>query len=88
MNLKRRILNILIGLDQFLFCLVTLGHSYPDETLSAAAWRWEMAGKWSGRVLRPLIDLLFWFDPEHCRMSYESERTKAHLPSVYRTGPK
>jgi hypothetical protein len=84
MNLKRRILNILIGLDQFLFCLVTLGNAYPDETLSAAAWRWELTGRWQGRLLRPLIDLLFFFDPEHCRKSFESEVQKAHLPAAYR----
>ena len=85
-RVKRRALNLLIALDQFVFCLVTLGHAYPDETLSAAAWRWELAGRWRGRVLRPLIDALFWFDPAHCRLSFESERTKAHLPVVYREG--
>ena len=81
--MKRRILNVLIALDQFLFCLATLGHSSPDETLSAAAWRWERSGKLVGRVLRPLIDALFWFDPAHCQTSFESEKTGAHLPPIY-----
>lgn len=44
--MKRRALNLLIALDQFLFVLVTLGHASPDETLSAAAYRWEAKGKW------------------------------------------
>ena len=82
--MKRRILNVLIALDQFLFCLATLGHSSPDETLSAAAWRWEQAGKLRGRIFRPLIDALFWFDPEHCLTSFESEVNQLHLPKEYR----
>ena len=83
--MKQRILNWLISLDQFLFNTVTLGHSSPDETLSAAAWRTEQAGKWLGRVFRPLIDALFWpFEREHCRAAFESERLGRHLPKEYR----
>ena len=82
--MKRRALNLLIALDQFLFCLLTLGHSHPDETISAWAWRAELAGKRRGRWARRVIDALFWFDPEHCRTSFESERTKAQLPTAYR----
>ncbi|MFW9595983.1 MAG: hypothetical protein ACMV1D_10890 [Macromonas sp.] len=81
--MKQRVLNVLIALDQFLFCLATLGHSSPDETLSAAAWRWEQAGKLRGRVLRPLVDTLFWFDPDHCRTAFESEVQRKHLPAEY-----
>lgn len=83
--MKQRILNLLIALDQFLFCLATLGHSGPDETLSAAAWRWEQAGKLHGRVLCPLIDALFLpFERDHCRTAFESERDGRHLPPEYR----
>ena len=71
--MKQRALNLLISLDQFLFCCLTLGNSYPDETASAAAWRMENAGKIQGRLFRPLIDRLFWFDPNHCRVSFEDE---------------
>ena len=74
--MKQRILNVLIALDQFLFCLATLGHSSPDETLSAAAWRWEQAGKLRGRVLRPLIDALF-----HVA-STSAERPAANSPAI------
>ncbi|MFW9594014.1 MAG: hypothetical protein ACMV1D_00765 [Macromonas sp.] len=82
--MKRRILNVFIALDQLLFCFATLGHSSPDETLSAAAWRWEQSGKLAGRVLRPLIDALFWFDRNHCQTAFESERDGRHLPPEYR----
>lgn len=70
--MTRRILNLLIALDQFLFCVMTLGQSNPDETASSAAWRMERDGKICG-VFRPLIDALFFFDPQHCKSSYESE---------------
>lgn len=82
--MKQRFLNWLISLDQFLFNTVTLGHSSPDETLSAAAWRWEQAGKLRGHVLCPLIDALFLpFERDHCRMAYLSELRGAHLPPEY-----
>lgn len=81
--MKQRVLNLLIALDQFLFCLVTLGHSSPDETMSACAWRLEREGRWQGRVFRPLIDFLFWFDPRHCAMSYVSEKQGKQLPREY-----
>lgn len=83
--MKQRILNILIAIDQLLWVLLTLGKGSPDETVSAAAWRMEQQGKIAGRVLRPLIDLLFRpIEKDHCRKSFESERRGAHLPSAYR----
>lgn len=74
--MKRRLLNLLIALDQFLFCVVCLGDSFPDETASSAAYRLEQQRHWAGRLFRPLIDTLFFFEPEHCRKAYESEVTR------------
>ena len=83
--MKQRILNVLIAFDQLAFATLTLGHSSPDETLSAAAWRWEQAGKLRGRILCPLIDALFLpFERDHCQMSYLSELHGLHLPPEYR----
>ena len=77
--------NLLIATDQWLFCVVTLGHSEPDETLSAASWRWEQAGKPIGKVLRPLIDWgLSWLEYDHCYLSWLAEKNKLHLPKEYR----
>jgi hypothetical protein len=81
--MKQRILNLLISLDQFAFCMLTLGASDPDETLSAAAWRWEQQGKVAGRVLRPVIASALWFDDDHCHNSYDSEMRRAQLPKEY-----
>lgn len=80
MSLKQRIWNWLVSLDQFLFCCLMLGQSYPNETASAAAWRLENEGRWTGRIFRPLIDKLFFFDPDHCRTSYEALMAGKHMP--------
>lgn len=81
--MKQRILNILICLDQLVFSILTLGSSYPDETISAAAYRLELDDKIQGKVFRPLIDLIFFFDKEHCKESYWSEIRGRQLPKTY-----
>ena len=84
--MKQRILNLLIALDQLAWVIVTLGKGKPDETISAAAYRMEQQGKLAGKVLRPVIDLLFRpLERDHCRLSFESEVRGAHLPDYYRT---
>jgi len=73
--MKRRLLNLLVALDQLIFCLLTLGHSNPDETMSAAAYRLEQAGRLQGRIFRPAIDWAFtWAEREHCQKSYLAEQ--------------
>jgi hypothetical protein len=65
--------------------VLTLGKGMPDETISAAVYRMEQQGKLAGRVLRPLIDLLFWpIERDHCRSSFDSERLGQQLPCAYR----
>lgn len=77
--MKDRIQNILIALDQFIYVLITLGVGKPDETMSAAAWRLEARGQWFGKLARPAIDTLFFWDKEHCfnAMLSEINRTQA-----------
>ena len=83
--MKRRVLNLLIALDQLAFVLLTLGAGHPDETLSAAAWRVEKAGKPWGRIFRPVIDFIFLpMERNHCYRSYISEQRGAQLPKEYR----
>ena len=36
--MKRRILHLLIALDQLAWVVLTLGKGYPDETISADVW--------------------------------------------------
>ena len=80
--MKQRILNLLIALDQLVYVVITLGVGMPDETMSAAAYRMEKEGKPFG-FMRPLIDALLWFDPDHCHQAYLSEVGKKQLPGEY-----
>ena len=83
--MKQRILNILIAIDQLAWVVLTLGAGHPDETISAAAWRMEQQGKIAGRVLRPLVDLLFRpIEKDHCRKAWLSEVQRSQLPSDYK----
>lgn len=76
-------LQVLIALDQLVNAL--LG-GWADETLSSRAWRMEVKGRPWGRVMRPLIDVLAWpFEHDHCRLSFESERTQRQHPPELRT---
>jgi hypothetical protein len=77
--MRKYLLHILIALDQL---VNTLFGGFPDETISAAAWRWELQGKRSWP--RKLIDKLFWFDHNHCERSYMSELENKHLHHHYR----
>ena len=58
--------NILIGLDETANAIL---RGSPGETISARAWREQ----W--RIV-PLLDTLFWFDPDHCRTSFEARFTR------------
>lgn len=82
--MKRRLLNIAIAFDQLALVLLTLGNGLPDETISAALWRMESQGKLAGRLFRPVVDALFFFDQNHCLSAWQSERNKQQLPGVYR----
>lgn len=72
-DVVRRLLNFLICFDQLVFCVITLGNSAPDETISAYAYRAESQGKWQGKVFRPIIDTIMFFDPNHCQRAHEAE---------------
>lgn len=68
----------LIRLDKRVFRWLTLGRSV-NETMSAAAYRLELAGRLQGRIFRPLIDAVFFWDPQHCKTSYETSlKTEGH----------
>ena len=66
-------LNLAIGIDQ-LANTVLAGH--PDETLSSRAWRAEQSGQRYWGWTRRAIDLLFFWQPGHCRAAYEAERKR------------
>lgn len=69
----------LIAVDQL---INTLFMGWSDETLSSRCWRWEQAGirAWP----RKLVDGLFFWQGEHCKSSYESEREGRQSPPELR----
>lgn len=77
------LLQVAIALDQLLNALCT---GWADETLSARAWRTALAGKPLGRVLRPAIDALFFWqrEPGHCARAFAEEQERRQLPPQYR----
>lgn len=72
-------LQILIGFDQL---MNALAGGWADETLSSRAYRWSRNAQrhWP----RKLIDALFFWQPNHCRAAYESEKKRNHLPPEFR----
>lgn len=70
----------MIALDQLLWVLVSLGYGFPDETVSSAMYRYEKSEKKVGIIMRPLIDKLFFWEPQHCRKAFLSRRV--HLRKI------
>lgn len=71
---------VLIAFDQL---VNTLFLGWADETISARSYRLsDESYKWY--VAMQFIDLLFFFEPEHCYKSYISEKQRKHLPIEYR----
>ena len=74
--ISRRIKNILIAFDQFVWVLITFGAGYPDETISSATYRYEKKGRLLAKIARPIIDALFYLllrQKQHCRRAYLAE---------------
>jgi hypothetical protein len=70
--------NVLIAFDQLINALV---FGSPDETLSARAYRLKDDG-W--RFAYISINVLFFWQDDHCEGSYMSEVIRKHLPEEYR----
>lgn len=72
--------NVLIGVDQVFNALL---FGTPDETLSARAYRLaphSILWFW----LMFAIDLIFFWQVNHCQKSYEAELLRKQLPKEYR----
>lgn len=82
--IKTRALNFLVCANQFTFCILTLGGSAPDETMSSAAYRMERDDRFWG-FMRPVIDTLArpW-QKDHCKRAYESELLRLQYAAEFR----
>lgn len=70
-----------IALDQLLNVFIYIpgdGFGYADETISARAWRLRDRS----RAFR-IIDMIFFWSPDHCMNSYLSELKRRQLPKEY-----
>ena len=75
MKLKQYIINLLIAFDQFINVLFS---GQPDETISSRAWRYkDVSSFW--RFMRKFIDLLFFFQPQHCFKAYLAELNRKQI---------
>ena len=78
--MSRRLDQIPIAIDQL---ITTLFGGWADETISSVAWRKRHEGKgWA--ILRRVIDTLFFWQTNHCRSAYESEKNRRQLPPELR----
>ncbi len=74
-----RLKQILIAIDQL---GNTLLGGWADETLSSRTWR--LRHKQPYKFLRPAIDGLFFFQPNHCEASFIAERLRSQSPPEVR----
>lgn len=72
---------IMLAVDQLVNALFG---GYADETLSSRAYRAEQNGRVAGKLFRPLIDTLFFWQKEHCKNAYLSEVNKLQQPEQVR----
>jgi hypothetical protein len=77
---RQRILNLLVCLDSLALSVLTLGKSWPGETISSAAYRAEIQGWFFGRARKPIDWLLSWLEDNHCQQAYVYATLKRNLP--------
>ncbi len=72
---------VLVALDQLANTLIG---GFADETISARLWRHHLNGEYSW--LMKLVNLLFFWQDNHCKEAYESEIYRQQYPKEYRDG--
>lgn len=70
---------VLVAVDQL---VNTLFAGYADETLSSRAHR--LAIERGRKLPEKIIDVLFFWQEEHCKEAYESELERNQLPPSMR----
>jgi len=76
-----QLLQFLIAIDQLLNTLIPGG--YADETLSARARRMRVKGQPYWGWLARAINLLFFWQEDHCRGAWLEETRRRQLPDAY-----
>lgn len=65
---------VFVALDQ---CCNALLGGWADETFSSFCYR-------ENPRMAKIIDAILFFDPDHCRRSYESEKLRSYFPPELR----
>lgn len=70
--------NIAIAINQLINALLA---GEPDEMLSARAHRQHLKGR---SAMRDGINLLFFWQLDHCLIAFSQEQQRKQLPTAYR----
>lgn len=73
-----KVAQVAVAFDQLINALCG---GYADETMSSRVWRLRQFQPY--KTLRPVIDTILFFDPNHCQTSYESEVARKYLPASF-----
>lgn len=79
--------HLIIALDQLLNAILA---GAADETLSSRTHRravLQPQPKPRWRIARRIINGLFFWQADHCRLSYESELKRHHAPKEWQVKP-
>ena len=79
--MKSYLWHIFIALTQL---LNTLLGGWPDESTSSRVYRLEQTGMTRAGIARRFIDRIFFWQVDHCRQAYESERMRYQFPPILR----
>ena len=79
--MKNYLLNLAIGIDQMANTLIG---GAPDETLSARAHRMRVKGHKYWGWTAGAINLLFFWQVDHCLSAYRAEVLRRQYPEAYR----
>lgn len=78
-TIGRYLFNVAIGLDMF---VNTVLGGLPDSTISARVGYNAIAGKTWALVAEKVINVLFFWRPNHCREAIKSDYGRAQLEQV------
>lgn len=79
--MKGWLASVCVAIDQLINAVLA---GSPDETLSSRAYRADQRGRVFGRLFRPLIDTLFFWQPRHCQQAYMAEVSRRQFPQHFR----
>lgn len=86
MKIKQKFRQLFIAYDQLANATIGLflkTGGWADETISARAWRERNTSRGWG-FARKAIDLLFFWQLNHCEQAYESEKSRMQIAPEYR----